>query len=157
VEALEAIGASPVAAVLRGSTTLYLLLNAAHIASIGLLLGAIATLDLRLLGLFGRHPLAHLGPPLRRVATTGLALAAMTGALLFSARPVAYAENPAFLAKLGLVGLGVANVALLAFNARWRRAMEGGAVHGSVRAAAFVSLTTWLGAVVAGRWIGFLQ
>jgi hypothetical protein len=157
VEALAALGASPVGALLRGSTTLYLLLNAAHIASIGLLLGAIATLDLRLVGLFGRHPLAHLGPPLRRVAATGLGMAAMTGALLFVARPVAYAENPAFLAKLGLVGLGVANVALLSFNGHWRRAVEGGAVHGSVRAAAVVSLLTWLGAVVAGRWIGFLQ
>lgn len=157
MEALQAIAALPVAALLRGSTTLYLVVNAAHIASIGLLLGAIVTLDLRLLGLFGRHPLTHLGPPLRSVAATGLALAAVTGALLFTARPVAYAENPAFLAKLGLVGLSVANVALLAFNAQWRRAVEGGAVHGSVRAAAFVSLATWLGAVVAGRWIGFLQ
>jgi hypothetical protein len=157
VEALAALGASPVGALLRGSTTLYLLLNAAHIASIGLLLGAIATLDLRLVGLFGRHPLAHLGPPLRRVAATGLGMAAMTGALLFVARPVAYAENPAFLAKLGLVGIGVANVALLRAGRGWRAALAGAAPSGGVRAAAAVSLAAWVGAVLAGRWIGFLQ
>jgi hypothetical protein len=30
-------------------------------------------------------------------------------------------------------------------------------VHGSVRIAAFLSLLAWMGAVIAGRWIGFLQ
>jgi hypothetical protein len=106
---------------------------------------------------FRSHPLAHLGPPLRRVAALGLLLAAATGFLLFSTRPLAYAENPAFLAKLGLIGLGAANVLLLAGNRHWRAALDGGPVHGSVRAAALVSLVVWVGAVIAGRWIGFLQ
>lgn len=157
MQALDALAALPVAAWLRGSAVAYPLVNAAHIGAIGLLLGAIVTLDLRLLGLFRRHPLAHLGPPLRRVAATGLLLAAATGALLFSTRPLAYAENPAFLAKLGLVALGVLNVAILHRGPHWRRAVEGGPVHGSVRVAAAVSLLAWAGAVVAGRWIGFLQ
>ncbi len=135
----------------------YPLLNAAHILSIGLLLGAVATLDLRLLGAFRAHPLAHLGPPLRRVAVAGLLLAALTGALLFTVRPVAYAENPAFLVKLGLLGLGT-GVALLAGRGRpWRAALQGDPVPRPLRVAAAFSLLSWTGAVVAGRWIGFLE
>ena len=69
---LEALSAWPVAAALRGSAVAYPLVNAAHIASVGLLLGAVVTLDLRLLGAFRSHPLAHLAPPLGRVAAAGL-------------------------------------------------------------------------------------
>lgn len=157
MDVLAAVAELPVAVALRSSQVLYPLVNAAHIVAIGLLIGAVVTLDLRLLGAFGGHPLAHLGPPLWRVAAGGLALAALTGALLFSTRAPAYAENPAFIAKLGLIGLGVLNVALLRSNRHWRRALEGGPAHPSVRLAALLSLLTWLGAVVAGRWIGFLQ
>ena len=157
MEALQALSDWPVAAALRRSSVAYPLVNAAHIMSIGLLLGAIVTLDLRLLGVFRGHPIAHLGPPLWRVAATGLLLAVTTGFLLFSTRPLTYAENPAFLIKLGLVGFGVVNVAVLRFNRHWHRAVHGAPVHGSVRVAALVSLLIWAGAVIAGRWIGFLQ
>jgi hypothetical protein len=157
VEALQAIEAWPVAALLRHSPVLYPLVNAAHIASLALLFGAVAVLDLRLVGLFGRQPLGVLAPPLRRVAAAGLVLAVATGALLFTTRPVAYAANPAFLAKLALVGAALANLALLRANPHWRLALAGGPLHGSLRGAGLVSLLCWLGAIVAGRWIGFLQ
>jgi hypothetical protein len=147
----------PVAAALRESGIAYPIVNAAHIASIALLFGAIATLDLRMLGAFRASPAAALGPPLVRVASFGLVLAAVTGFLLFSTRPLTYWENPAFRIKLALIALGLANVVALHVNRHWRRALAGDAVHGSVRAAAALSLTLWLGAVLAGRWIGFLQ
>lgn len=157
MEALAALGASAPAVLLRGSPTAYLLVNAAHVLGIGLLVGAIVTLDLRLLGAFAAHPLAHLGPPLRRVAMAGLGLAAATGLLLFSTRPLAYVENPAFLAKMALLGLALLNVALLHAGPRWRDAMAGGTPRRGLRAAAMVSLLAWPGVLLAGRWIGFLQ
>ena len=49
-EWLQALAATPVAALLRTSTVAYAALNAAHIFSIGLVVGSIATLDLRVLG-----------------------------------------------------------------------------------------------------------
>ena len=157
MEALAALGASPVAGFLRGSATAYLLVNAAHVLGVGLLIGAVVALDLRLLGAFAAHPLRHLGPPLRRVAGAGLALAAATGLLLFATRPLAYVENPAFLAKLALLGIALVNLALLHAGGRWRRALAEDAPDGAVRAAALVSLLAWPGALLAGRWIGFLQ
>jgi hypothetical protein len=153
----EALAAWPVAEALRRSAVLYPLVNAAHILGIGLLLGSIATLDMRLLGAFRPVPLAQVGPMLARMAAAGLTLAAVTGLLLFSTRPGAYAENPAFLTKLGLLALGLANVALLRRSGAWRAALAGAVPSGRVRAAAAVSLAAWVGAVLAGRWIGFLQ
>jgi hypothetical protein len=154
---LEALAGWPVAAALRGSVVLYPLVNAAHILGIGLLIGAIVTLDLRLLGAFRAVPLAAVAPMLVRVAGSGLALAAVTGFLLFTTRPLTYAENPAFLLKLGLIGLGLINIATLRRHAGWRALLAGGAPSFLVRAAALASLLTWTAAVLAGRWIGFLQ
>lgn len=124
---------------------------------IGLLLGAIATLDARLLGAFRRAPVAVLAPPLVRVAASGLSLAIITGGLLFSVRPAEYAGNPAFLTKLGLVALGLLNVAALRVLPEWRLALAGGAVGRSVRMGAAASLIVWLTAILAGRWIAFVD
>ena len=92
-----------------------------------------------------------------RVAACGLTLAATTGFLLFSTRPLAYAENPAFLLKLGLIALGLVNVAVLHANSTWHIALAGGPTHTSLRVAAGTSLLVWAGVILAGRWIGFLQ
>ncbi|NKE45973.1 DUF2214 domain-containing protein [Roseomonas frigidaquae] len=154
---LDLIADSAPAAALRGSVTLYLLVNAAHVLGIGLLVGAIVTLDLRLLGAFRNAALAHLAPPLVRVAASGLGLAALTGLALFSTRPATYLENPAFLAKLALLALALLNLALLHAGRPWPAALAGGVVTGRLRLAAGVSLAAWIGALLAGRWIGFLQ
>jgi hypothetical protein len=156
MEWLAALAEWRVAAALRQSALLYPLVNAAHLLGIGLLLGAIATLDLRMLGLFRAAPLPVIAPPLWRVAACGLGLAMASGALLFSTRPLGYAANPAFLLKLGLVALGLLNVLALRFNPAWRLALRGGATPAALRLPALVSLLSWCGAVLAGRWIGFL-
>ena len=72
--ALEQLETLPPSIWLRRSGTLYLLVNAAHIGSIGLLIGSIVPLDLRLLGLIRPGPLAVLAPVLARTAAAGLAL-----------------------------------------------------------------------------------
>ena len=156
-EFLQALAAWPVAGFFRESTVAYATLNAAHIVSIGLIVGSIATLDLRVLGLFKAFPLGALAPPLSRVAATGVLLAATTGFLLLSTRPLAYAANPAFLTKISLVAVGIANALVLRANSNWRLALIGGEILTSVRLHAILSLLIWAGAVLAGRWIGFLQ
>ena len=165
MEPLLALEASPVAAALRRSAVLYPLASAALILgsrvmgsqnNVGLLVGAIATLDLRLLGAFRRVPLGALGAPPARVAAAGLGLALATGVLLFSVRASEYAANPAFLVKLGLVAGGLLNVLALRRGGGWGRALAGGAVGWRLRCAAALSLGCWLGALLAGRWIAFL-
>lgn len=146
----------PVAIALRRFEVAYLLVNAAHIVSIGLIVGAILTLDLRVLGLLKHYPIDVLGPPLSRVAAVGVVCAILTGFMLFTVRPLAYIQNAAFLVKIALVGLAVANALILRCNRHWRLVLSGGEAHATVRISALFSALLWVGAVVAGRWIGFL-
>ena len=150
------IAGSPVAIAMKGSATLYMLVNAGHILSIGLIIGAILPLDLRLIGFFRHTPVAVIGPFLARAAATGVVLAIFTGLLLISVRPADYAGNRAFLVKIGLLVLGVLNAVLLHRGRAWQDASSGGPVSMSLRLQAAVSLVIWIAAVVAGRWIGFV-
>lgn len=141
---IEALGTWPGAVLLQRSGTAYLLVNAAHILGVGLLVGAILPLDLRLLGFFRGVPLNVLEPFLVRAAATGLALALVTGVWLFTVKPVEYLANEAFLIKGALLAAALVNIVL-----RYR-------IAGFARAAAAFSLLLWLGVLVAGRWIGFV-
>jgi hypothetical protein len=92
---LQALQGWELAALLRRSVYVYPLVNAAHVFSLALLIGAILPADLRMLGLFQ----GVAAPPFLRlmtaIAATGLALAVATGFLLFSVQPLEYAYNPA--------------------------------------------------------------
>lgn len=153
---LHGIGQWPGAEILRESGTAYLFVNATHILGIGLLVGAILPLDLRLIGVLRGPPLALLGPFLSRAAAVGLALAMLTGLWLLSVNPLTYIENQAFLVKMGLLGLALLNVALQHASGHYRIALQGGVIPVRVRAFALLSACLWLAMLVAGRWIGFL-
>jgi hypothetical protein len=155
-EWLEALQDWQVATFIRHSVYVYPLVNAVHILSLALLIGTILPVDLRILGFFS--DLAA-GPFLRRmtaVSATGLALAIFSGLLLFSVKPLDYAGNPAFLAKIALVAAGVANALVLRSSLAWKRALQDGEITIGLRAAAALSLVIWPSALFAGRLIGFL-
>jgi hypothetical protein len=156
MEILEWIGGLALAHHLKRSASLYMAVNAAHILAIASLIGAILPLDLRLLGLFRSFPLAVLGPFLSRAAAVGVVAAVMTGFCLFTVRPVEYAGNPAFLCKIGLLAFGVFNALLLHASPEWQRAVSLGVASFRVKLSAAISFSIWIGALVAGRWIGFL-
>lgn len=153
---LDASGHWPGALWLQRSGTAYLFVNAAHILGIGLLVGAILPLDLRLAGLIRGAPLAMLAPFLTRAAGFGLALALLTGAWLFTVKPLEYAANPAFLWKLGLLGLALANIAIQHRGGALAAALATERPAARVRASALASFTLWLAVLVAGRWVGFI-
>ncbi|WP_208733624.1 DUF6644 family protein [Pseudomonas duriflava] len=142
---------------MRQSSVAYLLVNAAHIASFGILLGSIVSLDLRLLGAFRKVPLATLEPFLTRIAACGVVLAFLSGFWLFTVNAQDYISNRAFLIKLGLIGLALLNVLLRHTAYRQTCLQEGKAVPRALQAHALLSLTCWLGVVLAGRWIGFIS
>jgi hypothetical protein len=152
------IGAWPGAVVLQRSGTAYLLVNAVHILGVGLVVGAILPLDLRLLGFFRRAPLDVLGPFLSRAAATGVILAIATGLWLFTVKPAEYLGNAAFLCKAGLLVLALGNVVLQHRNRHFQIALASGASppHRSVRLMAGCSAILWLSVLLAGRWIGFI-
>ena len=153
---VEWIGAWPGAVWLRDSGTAYLFVNAAHILGVGLLVGAIIPLDLRLLGLFRHASLAVLAPFLSRAAATGAVLAILTGLWLFSVKPAEYLDNAAFLWKAALLIVAFANVALQHSNRHFAAAVVGHELRPTVRVVALCSIILWLSVLVAGRWIGFV-
>jgi len=108
----------PVAA-LRASRWIYPLVNTAHIVGITLLVGAIAPLDLRLLGLWRGVPLHLLARVLQPVAVAGLLLAAAAGLSMFAVGAVKYAAMPVFLVKLALIAAALANAVLLRRHPDW--------------------------------------
>jgi hypothetical protein len=149
---LEALGSWPGAIWLQQSPTAYLFVNAAHILGIGLLLGSILPLDLRLLGMFRKFPVEVLWPFLVRAAATGLTLAIVTGLWLFSVKPADYLANEAFRWKALLLVIALANVVF-----QHQGAKAAGIGHTpATTICAVLPLCLWLSVLVAGRWIGFL-
>lgn len=130
--------------------------SAGHILALGLLIGAITLLDLRLLGWFRSLALPPLARVLSRMAAFGLAAAILSGFALFSVQPSHYLDNAAFLAKLGLIFLALLNLAAVHALPGWRRMRAGRDVDWSLRVTAATSLLLWVAVVLAGRWVAFL-
>ncbi|MBN8746843.1 Uncharacterised protein [Xylophilus ampelinus] len=153
---LDALGRWPGAQWLQGSGTAYLVVNAMHILGIGLLLGAILPLDLRLAGFFRGVPLAPLAAFLSRSAAVGVVLALSTGAWLFTVKPADYWVNTAFRVKVLLLVMALLNVAWQHRSGLLARVAASGAVSEGMRVRALASCALWLAVLLAGRWIGFL-
>lgn len=143
-------GWGPVAA-LGNSVLAYPLVNAAHVLGVALLVGGVVPLDLRLMGFWSAVARAPLQRVLTRTASAGLAVAVVSGMLLFATRAGEYAQSPYFLAKICLVLLGAINVVLLT------RLLEASShpLTLAVRLLALVSLACWLGALLLGRLVGY--
>jgi hypothetical protein len=147
---LAAIEAWPLAGLIRTSTWGYPALEVLHIAALASLFGALLLLDLRLWGRAPRLPLAALAGLAVPVALSGFALAAATGALMLMARATEIATHPAFLVKLGLIGMAGA-------NAWWFHRRRSAQRHDRLaRLQGFLSLGLWFGAIAAGRWIAYV-
>ncbi len=119
-----------------------------HTLGLSTVVGLNVAIDLRVLGVASKVPLASLDK-LFGLLWAGFALTAATGALLFIADATKHASNPAFFVKLVFVGGGVTTVALL------RRRVFHGGEHGACIAA--VSLGCWFVALSAGRLMAYVS
>jgi hypothetical protein len=143
------------ARLLRQSLWLYPLVNVLHLVGIALLFGAIAVLDLRLLGLWRRLAIGELAGVALPVAVAGLILSLLSGPLLFSVEAQDYVANPFFWAKLAAIALALLNVLLLHRSAAWRAAGQGRDTSIRLALAGAASLACWLVAIAAGRLIAY--
>lgn len=149
---------SALAQAMRGGVSLYPAVETLHILGFACLIGGIFVFDLRLVGLGRGIAPAALAAIALPVAGGGLAIAAAAGSLLFVTEAVAYLHNPLFLAKQGLILLGLANLAL--FHWRFRDGLRqwpaGAALPPAARVAGLVSLAAWLAVLVCGRAIAYV-
>jgi hypothetical protein len=144
----------PGAALMRRSGPAHAAVSAAHLLGIALTLGAALPMDLRLVGFFGRVPLAAIVPFLARIAAKGVMLAAVTGLALVSVNPADYLADPAFRAKLYLLSAAFFLIAARHANPAWAALPHGSRATPSLRVTAAASALIWLAILGAGRWTG---
>lgn len=154
---LQSLYDTPLAAWIRESELAFPCIECVHVAAISLVVGTIAVVDLRLLGLASlERRLSRLFADVLPLTWGAFAVAAASGLLLFASNAPRYAGNAYFRAKLLLLVL--AGINMLVFNLGARRGLAGwddGPAPRAARLAGALSLAVWFAVIAAGRWIGF--
>jgi hypothetical protein len=152
-----ALEQSGFATAIRQSPWLYPAANVGHIVSLVFFVGAVAVMDVRLLGGLAMTAPGPLLSRARGFAIAALIGMAVTGFVLFSAEASHLAVNPVFQLKAALVGAGLVNVALYEFMAR--REVEklppGAVMPSRARIAGLLSLVIWVAVAACGRSIAY--
>lgn len=122
-----------------------------HTLGLALVVGVSTAVDLRILGVAPRVPLASVRA-LFPVVWIGFWMSAVSGTVLFIADATGKAGNPVFEIKLALVALGVMLTALAQWQLlRGERDMS----YQRLRPLAIGSLLIWLAAIIAGRLVAY--
>lgn len=156
-QVLIALEQSGLGAAIRQSVWAYPAANVGHVVALTLFAGAVAVMDLRLLGAFSATPAAAIVRPARAAAMLGLLLMAASGFVLFAAEASHVAMNPVFQVKAGLIALGVLNALVIAGPAvaKMDGAGPDAGVPARARFAAGLSLAIWIAVAASGRLIAY--
>lgn len=125
-----------------------------HAIGMGLLVGASALVDLRILGLAPDLPLAPM-KRFYRFIWLGFWIQIVSGALLLWAYPTKSLTNVDFYVKLLFIGLAVAVMQMLKKRVLNDSSLSEISMMAKGRAFAIWSLILWLGAVTAGRLLAY--
>jgi Family of unknown function (DUF6644) len=149
---------TPLAEGIRANVLLFPWLESVHVLGITLVLGSIAVVDLRLLGIASRNrPITQLIREVLPVTWVAFGVAVLTGGALFSSNAVQYAKNVPFQMKMALLAL--AGINMIVFHLVTYRGIthwdDSARPPLAARLAGGFSITLWLAIVAFGRWIGF--
>ncbi|MGE5129557.1 MAG: DUF6644 family protein [Sphingomonadaceae bacterium] len=150
---LDAIESLPLAVALRGPGALHDVVAIVHLTGVALLVGSVAVLDLRLLGLSRTIPVRRLAAHVLPWTAASFLLIVPSGLLMFLARAGELIGSPLFALKMMLILAGGTNAAI--FHAGTFRGAERWdtqvAPPGAARTAAAVSLVVWVAVLACGR------
>lgn len=158
-EGLTWLEAQPFATAIAESGWLFPAIEVVHVVALTLVVGSIAMLDLRLLGVSRRnYGVLELAAQTLPWTWGAFAAALFSGALMFSSAATSYADNVPFRIKLILIALAGGNMAIFHLTAyrtahRWNHQLP---TPVAARIAGTLSLTFWIGVIFFGRWIGFV-
>lgn len=142
---------------IRVSPWLFPFIESFHIVGLALLIGSVVRLDVRLLGMYSNSSVTEIAKTTMPWAWGGLVLAVTTGSCLFSSEAAGLYINRAFRLKLLMLALLGINAAV--YELLTRRNIKqwdvGKATPIFAKMTGIVSLTLWVGVVVAGRWIAY--
>lgn len=149
---------SNVGTYIRESDYCFSIIESVHVLAITLLVGTIAILDLRMLGLVLRRiPVTRIARAVFPLTWSGFALMFVSGFFLFWAEAAKNYLNPAFRVKLILLLLVGLNP-LIFHTTIYQRVQNWETLERSpwrARAAAIASLTLWSSIIIAGRAIAY--
>jgi hypothetical protein len=149
--------ASPVGDFVASSSWAFPTIETVHVIAIVTVLGSIAVMDLRLLGVASKETaVTEIEKDTLRWTWGAFVLAAITGSLLFISKASNYAVNPFFLSKLVLIVLAGANMA--AFHTlTWPsvKTWDSGPLPQAAKLAGGLSLGIWVVVVFVARAVGF--
>ena len=158
---LQSIQASSVAEAIRGELPgtewLFPIVETLHVIALTIVVGSIAMIDLRLLGMVSRtSPVSRLSKEVLPWTWTAWCVAAVFGSLLFASNANAYAANVQFRLKFTCMALAALNMLIFQFGAfrhveRW----DLGQPPTRAKIAGALSMLLWIGVVFFGRWVGF--
>ena len=149
---------TPVGTGIRENGVYFPWLESVHVLTGTIVLGTIAIVDLRLMGVASRgFPISKVMHDTLPFTVTNFLLSVCTGSLLFTSNSVKYSHNFDFQMKmvlLALAGINIVTFHLITMRdvAKWD---AGEKVPFPVKAAGFLSLALWFGVITFGRWIGF--
>lgn len=122
-----------------------------HTVGLGIVVGAAAVIDLRLLGVGPGIPIQEIRR-LFPIFWVGFFINLASGLALFVSEAADKAAQPVFLLKLTLIAIGVVVTARLRHTA-----LDPATPSMRARTLAKISLTVWAGAIVAGRLMAYLK
>jgi hypothetical protein len=141
----------PVMADFIRQSLLFPVIQSAHLMGLTIMVGTISLVDMRLLGIgLRRHTVTHLATNLAPWTILGVITVSITGPLMFWADMPRYLRNPAFVVKMGLLVLALAQHFTVHRNVTLRREDLPARKR---RLAAALSLALWSAVVLVGRAI----
>ena len=154
----ESIEYSSLGITIAESTWMFPTIETLHVIGLVTVLGMIAIVDLRLIGVSSRAlAVTKLSKDTLPWVWGAFALAAITGGLLFISKASSYVGNPYFLWKMGMMALAGLNMMYFHFIT-WRTVEHwdrDASMPVAVKVAAALSIIFWLAVVFFGRAIGF--
>ena len=138
---LAALGAHPWA---------YPMLETAHLLGVGLLIGNLTLLELRVFGWGLALPVQALARLSLSLVLGGFVLAAATGLLMFGTQPEELLGNRVFVSKMALLMLAGCNAAWFHSRHSLQR------LDRSAKLSMGLSALLWLLVLTCGRWIGYV-
>jgi len=158
VAPMGAIEMSALGLAMRQSFWLYPAVEVVHLAGIALLVGSIAVLDLRLLGLARAISVRRLAWHVLPLSAASFALIIPSGLMLFVAHAGDLVGNPVFALKVCLILAAGVNAAV--FHAavfRSASAWDTDAIPPlAARACAALSLLLWISVIACGRLLAYI-
>ena len=157
MNAMQGIEASSIARWMREALWAYPAVETIHILALGLVVGSVVVVDLRLIGLSRDVSVARLSRHALPWTVGAFGVAMLTGLLMFTAHAEDFLTNRVFALKMGLILAAGVNAGIM-HTGPWRSIAQwdtGAMPPAAVRWCAALSIAIWIAVVACGRLLAY--